>query len=107
MKEAQFLGKKILRELVYEYGEKIEFYYSLYPSKIQVGSALLGSALLFCLFRGGVQVVERMFAAGLGAADEIGYLIKTMMASGELDRRVSRVGSNSNTNTPKPKQQQP
>lgn len=69
MKDAQFLGRKILRELVYEYGEKVEFYYSLYPSKIHPGSALLGPALVFSLYRGKTPIVERMFPAGLSATD--------------------------------------
>lgn len=95
MREAQFLGKKILRELVYEYGDRIEFYYSLYPSKIHTGSALLGPALLFSLFRGKLPVIERMFPAALNAIDEIGYLIKTMISSGELSKKIKEQQRNS------------
>jgi len=40
-KKASFLGKKILRELVFEF-DKIEFFYALHPIKMHTTSALLG-----------------------------------------------------------------
>lgn len=67
LKDAQFLGKKILRELVYEYGSTIEFFYSIYPSKIHTGSILLGPALVFSLFRGRTMLLERIFPRALNA----------------------------------------
>lgn len=40
-KKASFLGKKILRELIFEF-DKIEFFYALHPIKMHTSSALLG-----------------------------------------------------------------
>lgn len=91
LKDAQFLGKKILRELVYEYGSTIEFFYSIYPSKIHTGSMLLGPALVFSLFRGRTMIMERIFPRALNAIDEISYLVKTLMTSGELNRKIEQV----------------
>jgi hypothetical protein len=88
LKDAQFLGKKILRELVYEYGSNIEFFYSIYPSKIHTGSILLGPALVFSLFRGRTMLLERIFPRALNAIEEICYLVKTLMSSGELERKI-------------------
>lgn len=39
-KKASFLGKKILRELVFEF-DRIEFFYALHPIKMHTSSALL------------------------------------------------------------------
>ena len=39
-KKAVFLGKKILRELIFEF-DKIEFFYALHPIKMHTSSALL------------------------------------------------------------------
>lgn len=40
-RKAQFLGKKILRELIFEF-DQIEFFYTLHPIKLHSNSALLG-----------------------------------------------------------------
>ena len=40
-KKASFLGKKILRELIFEF-DQIEFFYALHPIKMHTSSALLG-----------------------------------------------------------------
>ena len=44
-KKAVFLGKKILRELIFEF-DKIEFFYALHPIKMHTTSALLVTPLL-------------------------------------------------------------
>jgi hypothetical protein len=69
LKDAKFMGKKVLRELVYEYGSIIEFFYSIYPSKIHTGSMLLGPALVFSLFRGKTVLMERTFPRALNAIE--------------------------------------
>jgi len=45
-KKASFLGKKILRELIFEF-DKIEFFYALHPIKMHTSSALLVFEMLF------------------------------------------------------------
>lgn len=40
-KKASFLGKKILREVIFEF-DQIEFFYALHPIKMHTSSALLG-----------------------------------------------------------------
>lgn len=45
-KKASFLGKKILRELIFEF-DKIEFFYALHPIKMHTSSALLVVLRLF------------------------------------------------------------
>jgi hypothetical protein len=39
-RKASFLGKKILRELIFEF-DRIEFFYALHPIKMHTSSALL------------------------------------------------------------------
>ena len=67
-KRASFLGKKILRELIFEF-DRIEFFYALHPIKMHTGSALLGEVLVFSLFRGKRMLHEREFPEQITAAD--------------------------------------
>ncbi len=67
-KKASFLGKKILRELIFEF-DKIEFFYALHPIKMHTSSALLGDILVFSLFRGKNMIHEREFPEQITAAD--------------------------------------
>lgn len=58
-KKASFLGKKILRELVFEF-DRIEFFYALHPIKMHTSSALLvrlslGRAMCWCLASSGAN----------------------------------------------------
>ncbi len=82
-KRASFLGKKILRELIFEF-DRIEFFYALHPIKMHTSSALLGEVLVFSLFRGKRMLHEREFPEQITAADEILNYIKNMVRLGEI-----------------------
>lgn len=83
-KKASFLGKKILRELIFEF-DRIEFFYALHPIKMHTTSALLGDVLVFSLFRGRRMIHEREFPEQITAADEILNYIKNLVRIGDID----------------------
>ena len=58
---AKQLGKKILKDLVFEYGNVIEFYYSLYPMRSIIKEEAVGPMMMFTLFSGKEMVLERKF----------------------------------------------
>ena len=57
-KSSQYLGKKILRELIYEF-DQVQFFYSLHPLKRHSTSSLLGETLIFAIFKGTKMIYER------------------------------------------------
>ncbi len=67
-KSSHFFGKKILRDLIYEFGS-IDFYYSLYPSKRSAQSLLLGPTVLFSFFFGKHLLLEREFVEKVSSSD--------------------------------------
>lgn len=75
------MGKKILRELIFEF-DQIEFFYALHPIKMHTSSALLGDVLAFSLFRGKKMIYEREFPEQITAADEILQYIKNLVKLG-------------------------
>lgn len=83
-RKASFLGKKILRELIFEF-DRIEFFYALHPIKMHTSSALLGDVLVFSLFRGKRMLHERQFPEQITAADEIPHYIKNLIKIGEIN----------------------
>jgi hypothetical protein len=82
-KKASFLGKKILRELIFEF-DQIEFFYALHPIKMHTSSALLGDVLVFSLFRGKKMIHDREFPEQITAADEILQYIKNLIKLGDI-----------------------
>ena len=67
-KPLQYLGKKILRELIYEF-DQMQFFYSLHPLKRHSNTPLLGETLIFSLFNGTKMVYEREFPEALSATE--------------------------------------
>lgn len=57
-KSASYLGKKILRELIYEF-DQLMFFYALHPLKKHTSSILLGETLNFAIFKGTKLIHER------------------------------------------------
>ena len=64
---AKQLGRKILKDLIFEYGNTIEFYYSLYPMRSIIKEEAVGPMMMFTMFSGKEMVLERKFEETLNA----------------------------------------